>query len=427
MKKLIKVIFILLILVILVYFIYLNYIKEVIPKKETEEELASISEYFIYGNHLNIKGSLEITDKNYQSIVLTLYNGKDKDIKVNTEIEDNKINFNTSKYINEGIYLDDLERGTYYLFLKLTYENPEDQEKPIEKYYILKNETNYKETAYYTLSKYNNKVLINSQNDYGTISFNIEENKTNDDIYDITIDPGHGGMDGGGSSGDYKETDFTMDISKKIKSNLEEAGLKVKLTHEEDELTKNDILDEYNEHGRAVIPNEVKSKYTFSIHINKNTSSKVRGVEVYTADNINYDLAKSLAENITTETELDYSSNKLYKVYNGVYTHNFTEQEISSSLKGYEEKNRVPYNVTTNSNYLYMIRETGGYMTGAYVDDSNPDSVGVNPYYNSNIGNESYLLEIGYISNSKDLEILLKSKEKVADAISEAIKAELGL
>ena len=427
MKKLIKVIFILLILVLLGYFIYVNYIKEVIPKKETEEELASISEYFIYGNHLNIKGSLEITDKNYQSIVLTLYNGKDKDIKVNTEIEDNKINFNTSKYINEGIYLDDLERGTYYLFLKLTYENPEEQEKPIEKYYILKNETNYKETAYYTLSKYNNKVLINSQNDYGTISFNIEENKTNDDIYDITIDPGHGGMDGGGSSGDYKETDFTMDISKKIKSNLEEAGLKVKLTHEEDELTKNDILDEYNEHGRAVIPNEVKSKYTFSIHINKNTSSKVRGVEVYTADNINYDLAKSLAENITTETELDYSSNKLYKVYNGVYTHNFTEQEISSSLKGYEEKNRVPYNVTTNSNYLYMIRETGGYMTGAYVDDSNPDSVGVNPYYNSNIGNESYLLEIGYISNSKDLEILLKSKEKVADAISEAIKAELGL
>ena len=427
MKKLIKVIFILLILVLLGYFIYVNYIKEVIPKKETEEELASISEYFIYGNHLNIKGSLEITDKNYQSIVLTLYNGKDKDIKVNTEIEDNKINFNTFKYINEGIYLDDLERGTYYLFLKLTYENPEDQEKPIEKYYILKNETNYKETAYYTLSKYNNKVLINSQNDYGTISFNIEENKTNDDIYDITIDPGHGGMDGGGSSGDYKETDFTMDISKKIKSNLEEAGLKVKLTHEEDELTKNDILDEYNEHGRAVIPNEVKSKYTFSIHINKNTSSKVRGVEVYTADNINYDLAKSLAENITTETELDYSSNKLYKVYNGVYTHNFSEQEILSSLKGYEEKNRVPYNVTTNSNYLYMIRETGGYMTGAYVDDSNPDSVGVNPYYNSNIGNESYLLEIGYISNSKDLEILLKSKEKVADAISEAIKAELGL
>ena len=35
--------------------------------------------------------------------------------------------------------------------------------------------------------------------------FNIIENKDKD-IYDITIDPGHGGMDGGGASGDYKET-----------------------------------------------------------------------------------------------------------------------------------------------------------------------------------------------------------------------------
>ena len=33
-----------------------------------------------------------------------------------------------------------------------------------------------------------------------------------------------------------------------------------------------------------------------------------------------------------------------------------------------------------------MIRETGGYMTGAYVDDSNISEAGANPYYNSNIG-----------------------------------------
>ena len=57
--------------------------------------------------------------------------------------------------------------------------------------------------------------------------FNIIENKDKD-IYDITIDPGHGGMDGGGASGDYKETDFTMDISKKIKENLEKKNIKVK-------------------------------------------------------------------------------------------------------------------------------------------------------------------------------------------------------
>lgn len=66
-------------------------------------------------------------------------------------------------------------------------------------------------------------------------------------------------------------------------------------------------------------------------------------------------------------------------------------------------------------------------MTGAYVDDSNPEKVGVNPYYNSNIGNEAYLLEIGYISNSSDLEIILNSEDKLAKAISDAIIKEIEL
>ena len=186
-------------------------------------------------------------------------------------------------------------------------------------------------------------------------------------------------------------------------------------------------MDEYNKHGRAVIPNEVKSKYTFSIHINKNTSSKVSGIEIYTAKGINYDLANSLVDNITSYTGLGYSSNKLYKMFNGVYTHNFTEEEIEDSLAGYEKKGYKAYNVTENSNYLYMIRETGGYLTGAYVDDSNPDKVGINPYYKNNIANESYLLELGYLSNKSDLEILIESKDTLAKAISDAIIKELGL
>ena len=68
-----------------------------------------------------------------------------------------------------------------------------------------------------------------------------------------------------------------------------------------------------------------------------------------------------------------------------------------------------------------MIRETGGFMTGAYIDDSNSEKVGVNPYYDSNVGNESYLLELGYISNSSDLEIIKNNIDKIAKAISDAI------
>ena len=68
-----------------------------------------------------------------------------------------------------------------------------------------------------------------------------------------------------------------------------------------------------------------------------------------------------------------------------------------------------------------MIRETGGFMTGAYVDDSNPDKIGVNPYYNSNIGTESYLLEMGYLTNDIDLNILVNKQESYVDAIAKGI------
>lgn len=416
MKKLI----ILIILIAVGYFIYVNYIN-VVPKLQVEEEKANITEYHVYGNHLNLTGELEITDKDYKDIKLLLYNGDQKDIDITTSIEEGKIIFTTSDYLNEGIYLDDIQKGTYYTFIKVTYEK-EDKEEI--KYYILNNKTDYKNLTYYTLSKYNNKINIDTDEDYQTMYLKVVPNKDKE-IYDITIDPGHGGIDSGALNNDDQEKDFTMEISTKIKENLEKENIKVKLTHEKNTLTKDDYFDEYNKNGRAVLPNEVKSKYTLSIHINQNNSTKMQGIEIYTPDKINYDFAKSLASSIVDNTSLEYSTAQRYKMYDGVYTHNFTDIEISTAKEGYKKKNYKSYNVTTSSNYLYMIRETGGYMTGAYVDDSNPEKVGVNPYYNSNIGNESYLLEIGYISNQNDLQILKNNTNEIAKAISDAIIKEL--
>lgn len=416
MKKLI----ILIILIAVGYFIYVNYIN-VVPKLQVEEEKANITEYHVYGNHLNLTGELEITDKDYKDIKLLLYNGNQKDIDITTSIEEGKIIFTTSDYLNEGIYLDDIQKGTYYTFIKVTYEK-EDKEEI--KYYILNNKTDYKNLTYYTLSKYNNKINIDTDEDYQTMYLKVVPNKDKE-IYDITIDPGHGGIDSGALNNDDQEKDFTMEISTKIKENLEKENIKVKLTHEKNTLTKDDYFDEYNKNGRAVLPNEVKSKYTLSIHINQNNSTKMQGIEIYTPDKINYDFAKSLASSIVDNTSLEYSTAQRYKMYDGVYTHNFTDIEISTAKEGYKKKNYKSYNVTTSSNYLYMIRETGGYMTGAYVDDSNPEKVGVNPYYNSNIGNESYLLEIGYISNQNDLQILKNNTNEIAKAISDAIIKEL--
>ena len=174
MKKIIITIGVLIVLGFLGYFIYVNYINKV-PKITPEPEKVSVEEYYMYGNHFNIKGTLELSDKSYEDIKLTLYNGEDKDFDIEVDSEDNKINFYTSEEINEGLYLDDIPRDTYYLFLKLTYKNEENKEEPIVKYYVLDNKTEYKESTYYTLSKYNNKILINSNNDYKTMMFNIKQ------------------------------------------------------------------------------------------------------------------------------------------------------------------------------------------------------------------------------------------------------------
>ena len=128
---------------------------------------------------------------------------------------------------------------------------------------------------------------------------NVEKNNDKKtELYDIVIDPGHGGKDGGASKNGYKETDFTMKLATKLKSKLEGYGFSVKLTHEDGQLSKEDKLEEYGVHGRAVVPREVNAKYLFSIHLNSSSYSSVSGLELYTAKNINYDFANLLVNNI---------------------------------------------------------------------------------------------------------------------------------
>ena len=67
-----------------------------------------------------------------------------------------------------------------------------------------------------------------------------------------------------------------------------------------------------------------------------------------------------------------------------------------------------------------MIRETGAKITNAYVDGRNKEYK-VNLYYNSNMGNESYLLELGYINSDIDLNNLLNNKEGYLNGIVKSI------
>ena len=52
-------------------------------------------------------------------------------------------------------------------------------------------------------------------------------------------------------------------FAKELKKSLEQNGLKVKLTRDEDV-----TLPSYGKEGRAIIPNKVRAKLLLSIHLN---------------------------------------------------------------------------------------------------------------------------------------------------------------
>lgn len=414
MKK--KLMFILLLIICgfcYYYFIYLNDLKRVV--EITEEESFYVDKYTVFGTRLNISACM---DKKLEGNISLVLKNVEEEILVDHElnIEDNKTCFYLSDKNNEGLNLDDLKTGKFLLLIK------EDT-----KYYTLENNTDYENIEYYAITKnnYNNKINIDFNNYKNREYLSLKINKKTslpENIYDITIDPGHGGEDPGASyklnGKAYNESDLTLKISLLLKEELENLGLKVKLTREEDI-----FLDNYGEEGRAVIPNEVSSKYSISIHLNSfDGTMNYGGVEVYTPNDINYDLANMFANNISEI--VGFSRKYTDKIDKGVYYTYFTKKDIQDSKEEMLDNNLEPYDIKVGSPYMFMIREVGGISTGAYIDGRN-DKHGLNKYYNSNKTAEPYLIELGYMNYKKDLENIVKKPESFSKAIATALEAYL--
>ena len=120
------------------------------------------------------------------------------------------------------------------------------------------------------------------------ISVKAEENKKI-----ILIDPGHGGFDGGAKSkAGTIEKDINLQISLRLKENLEEQGYIVFLTRESDEDLGNSgktIREKKREDlkKRRDIKAETKCDVFISIHQNMFPQSKCYGAQFWYASNEN--------------------------------------------------------------------------------------------------------------------------------------------
>jgi len=416
MKKLLIIIFIIILSIFCYIFFnyeYLQFYKKIL--KDTNKVEFNINHYSIFGTSLNIEGCI---NKNLNNPNLIL-KSKEEEIILESNFykENNNTCFNINKNNNQGIYLDGLKKGNYLLLVK-------DKEE----YYTLNNNTNYNDLEYYTITRNNSNNKINidfkKYKNKNYVSFKIEQTKLPKDVYDISIDPGHGGTDSGAigvlNEVGYNESDLTLKVSLLLKEELEKKGLKVNITRNDDK-----DLEPYGEGGRALIANDHNTKYSLSIHFNSDYGIMTfGGVEIYTPNDIDLTLASMFADNLSEI--VGYSKNPNFKIKNGVYYKYFKQSDIDDSRQSMLENDMIPYDIKLNTPYMYMIREVGGIHTNAYIDGRN-DYYGLNKYYNSNQTTEPYLLELAYINYPNDLTKVLNNPEYFSKAISKALKDYLNI
>jgi N-acetylmuramoyl-L-alanine amidase len=433
LKKLLKFIVLILVLVGIFYGVMITVEKNnpgqqlkkiednLLSKLQTQ--MATAEKIYTYGKAISINGNIaNVSKDNLESAKLYITDGLEfeKTYRLNNSFDENKMNFYAEENINTGIILDHLECGEYYMLLRLKLNNSIDP-----RYYSLRKHSNFKNIEYYTMTKdgKNKKIEISYEektykdNNYDILKLIVTEVTLPEDVFDIVIDAGHGGMDSGENLNGVTESDLMLEYAKVLKNKLEEKGYKVKLTRDDNNTDIYTHTNMYDSNGRISIACESKAKLMISLHINDGGQSNT-GFEIYSPTKVNLDFAKSLAKSIDEKVSITYSNNSRFKKEEGVYVRSYTKREIldlevSAKNKGYE-----PYPITVLTPYHYTIREVGGIATEAYVDGRNT-AYNRNEYYNSNQGIECYQLELGYIKN--DLEIITNEKENYINAITDAI------
>jgi N-acetylmuramoyl-L-alanine amidase len=94
-----------------------------------------------------------------------------------------------------------------------------------------------------------------------------------DAVQTIVLDAGHGGHDPGTSHFGMKEKYLALDITKRLRDELQQAGFQVVLTRDTDRFIPLN--------RRPAIANNMGADLFISVHINANRSRSISGIEVY--------------------------------------------------------------------------------------------------------------------------------------------------
>ncbi|MBP5559879.1 MAG: N-acetylmuramoyl-L-alanine amidase [Bacteroidales bacterium] len=227
----------------------------------------------------------------------------------------------------------------------------------------------------------------------------------------VVIDAGHGGTDPGAVSRDGKnyEKTFTLDIAKKLSDKIkaECPGVKVILTRDKDRsVALND---------RAEIANKVGADLFISIHINSASSTSPNGYSVHV-------LGKSSNKN----RDLFAYNMDVCKRENSVI---LLEDDYTTKYQGFDPSDPESFiflQLMQNSNLeqsLAFAELVADNLKGGPI--STGRGIWQDPFlvlWRTSM--PAVLIELGFISNSTDLEVLKKDsdRDKIATRLCKAFK-----
>jgi len=259
--------------------------------------------------------------------------------------------------------------------------------KTYNHYYKLDlNITEYENGVYeFYIINDNLELLSNNMNDYNKIvrahignklvTMNYEKNKVNmtienfEYLYDVVIDPGHGGSDTGAVNGRYYEKNINLEQSLYEKQRYEQHGLKVLLLREDDTygtVLGNENWEQLDRKGYAVGFYSVVSKITYSNHHNSSSNSTSLGWEILVPAQATYDELQ-LEHKIAQSWSNMYikTTNPYYRFYTKDYetaTPNNKEQGQTYNFEDYYAVIRIPNKLFNEKNVIFE---------GAYVNNTN--------------------------------------------------------
>lgn len=192
----------------------------------------------------------------------------------------------------------------------------------------------------------------------------------------IVVDPGHGGKDPGAVRSRYREKDWNLDVAKELARLLKKGGFEVKMTREKDTFI---ALSE-----RSKMANQFKADLFVSIHTNASKNRHANGFQVYFRSEKATD--KEAAEVAALENEA--------MQYEEVH-YNFVDALLQSLAKN-------EY-INESSKLAGYVRNAVYKQPGIGIAVNQNNSVRqANFYVLKGVNSPAILVEMGYISSSKD-------------------------